>query len=55
MDLWSGKSKKLQKFLIVVERDFERLDAPAVEGIFREVSLKGEIVQSIAEAITGSP
>jgi hypothetical protein len=37
-----------------VERDFERLDAPAVEDIFREVSLKGEIVQSIVDAIAGS-
>jgi hypothetical protein len=37
-----------------VERDFERLDASAVEGIFGEVSLKGEIVQRIVEAISGS-
>jgi hypothetical protein len=37
-----------------VERDFERLDASAVEGIFREVSLKGEIVQSVVDAITKS-
>jgi hypothetical protein len=39
----------------VVERDFERLDAPAVEGIFREAPLKSEIVQGIVEAIIGSP
>jgi hypothetical protein len=32
-----------------VERDFERLDASAIEGIFEEVSLKGEIVQGIID------
>ncbi len=34
-----------------VERDFERLDASTVEGIFGEVSLKGEIVRGIVEVI----
>jgi len=28
-----------------VERDFERLDAAAVEGIYKEVSLEGEAVE----------
>ena len=28
-----------------VERDFERLDAAAVEGIYKEVSLEGEVVE----------
>jgi hypothetical protein len=34
-----------------VKRDFERLDAAAVEGIFREVSLEGTIVESAIEAM----
>jgi hypothetical protein len=34
-----------------VEKDFERLDAAAVEGIYREVSLGGEIVTSAIGAI----
>ena len=38
-----------------VERDFERLDASAVEGIFGEVSLKGEIVQNVIDTIAESP
>jgi hypothetical protein len=37
-----------------VERDFERLDASAVEDIFGEVSLKGEIVQGIIDAVARS-
>jgi hypothetical protein len=36
-----------------VERDFERLDASAVEDIFGEVSLKGEIVQGVIDAVAG--
>ena len=36
-----------------VERDFERLDASAVEDIFGEVSLKGEIVQNVIDTIAG--
>ena len=28
-----------------VERDFERVDAAAVEGIYKEVSLEGEVVE----------
>jgi hypothetical protein len=36
-----------------MERDFERLDASAVESIFGEVSLKSEIVQSVVDAIAG--
>lgn len=38
-----------------VERDFERLNASAVENIFKEVSLKSEIVQNVIDAITESP
>jgi hypothetical protein len=38
-----------------VERDFERLDEFAVGGIFGEVSLKSEIVQSLIDAIAESP
>jgi hypothetical protein len=37
-----------------VERDFERLDASAVEDIFGEVSLKGEIVQGVIDTVAGS-
>ena len=36
-----------------MERDFERLDASAVEDIFKEVSLKGEIVQNVIDTISG--
>ena len=36
-----------------MERDFECLDASAVEGIFGEVSLEGEIVQNVIDAIAG--
>ncbi len=38
-----------------MERDFERLDASAVEDIFNEVSLKGEIAQGVLDAVAGSP
>ena len=38
-----------------VERDFERLNASAVEDIFGEVSLKDEIVQSVVDIIAGLP
>jgi hypothetical protein len=38
-----------------VERDFERLNASAVENIFGEVSLKDEIVQSVVDIIAGLP
>jgi ribosomal protein S18 acetylase RimI-like enzyme len=34
-----------------VKRDFERLDAIAVEGIYREVSLEGEIVDKALETM----
>jgi hypothetical protein len=34
-----------------VKRDFERLDATAVERIYREVSLEGEIVEKAIEAM----
>jgi hypothetical protein len=34
-----------------VEKDFEELDAPAVEGIYREVSLGGEVVERAIEAM----
>lgn len=34
-----------------VKRDFERLDATAVEAIYKEVSLKGEIVEEAIQAI----
>jgi len=34
-----------------VKRDFERLDATAVEGIYREVSLEGEIVEQAIQAL----
>jgi ribosomal protein S18 acetylase RimI-like enzyme len=34
-----------------VERDFKRLDATAVEGIYKEVSLEGEIVEKAIEAM----
>jgi hypothetical protein len=37
-----------------MEKDFERLNASAVEGIYGEVSLGGEIVQSIIDAVAGS-
>jgi len=37
-----------------IERDFERLNASAVENIFEEVSLKGEIVQNVIDAVAGS-
>jgi len=35
-----------------VKRDFERLDASAVEGIFREVSLEGMIVERAIQAMS---
>jgi hypothetical protein len=38
-----------------VARDFERLDVSAVECIFGEVSLKGEIVKSVIDAVAESP
>ena len=38
-------------FVTPVERDFERLDAPAVDGIFREVSLDGKTVESAIDAM----
>ncbi len=34
-----------------VERDFYRLDAAAVEGIYREVSLEGKTVERAIEAL----
>jgi hypothetical protein len=34
-----------------VERDFERLDAAAVEGIYREVSLEAEILKEAVESL----
>ncbi|MDI7259385.1 MAG: DUF4922 domain-containing protein [Thermodesulfobacteriota bacterium] len=34
-----------------VEKDFERLDGPAVESIYREVSLKGKIVEKAIDAM----
>jgi hypothetical protein len=34
-----------------VGKDFERLDAPAVEGIYREVSLEGKIVERAIDAM----
>jgi hypothetical protein len=34
-----------------VKRDFERLDATLVEGIYREVSLGGEIVEQAIQAV----
>jgi hypothetical protein len=36
-----------------VEKDFDRLDAAAVEGIYREVSLEGETVKQAIDALTG--
>ena len=38
-------------FVTPGERDFERLDAPAVEAIYREVSLDAQIVKSALDAI----
>jgi hypothetical protein len=38
-----------------VESDFEHLDASAVEGIFMEVSMKGEVVQNVVDAAVNSP
>jgi hypothetical protein len=38
-----------------MEKDFERLDASAVEGIYGEVSLNGEIVQNIIDTIAAAP
>jgi hypothetical protein len=38
-----------------MEKDFERLDASAVEDIFREVSMKGDVVQSILDAVVAAP
>ncbi len=38
-------------FITPVEKDFERLDATAVEGIFREVSLEGKIVEQTIQAL----
>jgi hypothetical protein len=35
-----------------VERDFERLDAAAVEGIYKEVSLEGEVVEKALSALS---
>ena len=37
-----------------VEKDFERLDANAVEGIYREVSLEGKTLERAINAITPS-
>lgn len=37
--------------IIPVKRDFERLDATAVERIYREVSLEGEIVGKAIEGM----
>jgi hypothetical protein len=34
-----------------VERDFERLDAAAVEGIYGEVSLEARIVEEAIDAM----
>jgi len=34
-----------------VEKDFERLDVATVEGIYREVSLEGNIVERAIEAM----
>jgi hypothetical protein len=34
-----------------VKIDFERLDAPAVEGIYEEVSLEGKIVEEAIQAL----
>ena len=34
-----------------VEKDFERLDETAVEGIYKEVSLEGEIVERAVDAM----
>ena len=34
-----------------VRRDFDRLDAAAVEGIYREVSLEGKIVERAIDAM----
>jgi len=34
-----------------VEKDFERLDAAAVEGIYREVSLETETVEKAIDAM----
>ncbi len=34
-----------------VERDFERLDAAAVEGIYKEVSLEGEVVEKAIRSL----
>jgi ribosomal protein S18 acetylase RimI-like enzyme len=34
-----------------VEKDFDRLDAAAVEGIYREVSLEGKIVERVFDAL----
>ena len=34
-----------------VERDFERLDGSAVEQIYREVSLEGETVERVIDAM----
>ncbi|MCX5833758.1 MAG: GNAT family N-acetyltransferase [Deltaproteobacteria bacterium] len=39
--------------IIPVERDFERLDAAAVETIYREVSLDEETVEKAIDAMTG--
>jgi hypothetical protein len=38
-----------------MEKDFEQLDASVIEGIFGEVSLKGEIVQNVVDAVVNSP
>ena len=35
-----------------LERDFERLDTPTVEGIYKEVSLEGEIVEKVFDVIS---
>ncbi len=36
-----------------VKRDFERLDAATVEGIYREVSLEGQTVERAIDALAG--
>jgi hypothetical protein len=38
-----------------VEKDFERLDASAVERIFGEVSLNAEVVENVVDAVVSSP
>ena len=38
-------------FVTPVERDFDRLDAPAVKGILNEVCLEGEVMDAVTEAL----